>query len=355
MRWYALLSLFSGTQITFLIGIAVIAVIVAVYLTYMEKKVKEKAKIHEEVNALPIKNLEEIKNSDKSPEEKLKLLNKESKQIFQNRFNLESSKTYSELSTEFEKLKKWDLAEFCKRMNSLHYKESNVTQEKITESINSLIKIINQKLIENMNEDLLNESKKPNPSKIGKLEKITFNKLKYLEKIINNKGLINKQNKRLEKTINKIDPEKIVPFSMKKLSKDKQKKIIEISEKIEKADKILERIKKNKKVINISNQSKTKEEFFSKLIKNNRKSYIKLLDAHKLLEKAIEDIKNLIKEFYTNESEEEKKKIKRIFRDWKKEKIRIMKSTEDPLKNNLSEKNMVKKHFIKLKAIMSSI
>ena len=172
----------------------VIAVIsIAIALTIVEKRLKEKRLIQEKEENSNILEIKKLRKSTKPVREKLVLLNKLSKELFKEEFGIDSRTTFSELSEESKKFPT-KVSGFSKEMASTYYQEETLTEEKLNYLIDSLLKIKSP------------DEKKEKVVKAKSIRKvkrrrtpIVKTKKKSLVKIPNKKVIKKKPKKRVEK------------------------------------------------------------------------------------------------------------------------------------------------------------
>ncbi len=92
-----------------------------------------------------IEDLEIEKHTHKSLDDKILILNKISKQFFNEVFGFSENDNFDYLLREFKKLKQKKCSDFCNEMIRLHYSKTDLTREKVNFLMNNLIKLINSK------------------------------------------------------------------------------------------------------------------------------------------------------------------------------------------------------------------
>lgn len=89
--------------------------------------------------------IEKLKISKETPEEKFNILNELTKDFFKQYFKLKSNLTYLELSKNFHKKNKEDFSDFCKSMSDLDYSNKKTDKSQVDKLI-----IFFERLIENV-------------------------------------------------------------------------------------------------------------------------------------------------------------------------------------------------------------
>lgn len=144
MRWYLANSLMYDSKIIILISLIVTAILFSGLLIFFERKTKKKTAIKEKSNKLKSeidKLKDEISNS-KEYTTKLSIMDKYAKELFNKNFELSTKKGYSSLIQFFDEKRLPDYADFCRSMFLLYYSTDNVSDGKIIEARDLLIKLI---------------------------------------------------------------------------------------------------------------------------------------------------------------------------------------------------------------------
>lgn len=211
------LDLILDTKVFFLLIFTLIALIVAITLTFIEKKPKKETQTQENKIQYEDKILKIIK-SQKHNQEKLAEINSLAKEFFINNLKLKQ-KEYDELNKEFEKLNKPELVKFSKIMIEVYYSGKLITTHEIEQLA-----------------ELLILATKPQKQKITKTT--LFNKIKKFisgEEKQENSSIqtIHKKDQNLVYTALIPETQKLQSPQLKKLNKEDIKKI---EKKLEKKD-----------------------------------------------------------------------------------------------------------------------
>ncbi len=91
-----------------------------------------------------LQEIEKLKISKETPEEKFNILNELAKDFFEQYFKLKSNLTYLQLSENFHKKNKEDFSDFCKSMSDLNYSNKKTNKSQVDKLI-----IFFERLIEN--------------------------------------------------------------------------------------------------------------------------------------------------------------------------------------------------------------
>jgi hypothetical protein len=123
MRWSEVGLFLSDGRIRIVLALVVAAVLIAIFLTYLEirvKKGREKKKVNASKNYF-IEKLQRRIRSGKTTREKIDYLGHVSKSYFHNKFNSPEIADFSELVEFFQKKKQNDISVFCKSMFDAYY------------------------------------------------------------------------------------------------------------------------------------------------------------------------------------------------------------------------------------------
>ena len=91
-----------------------------------------------------LQEIEKLKISKETPEEKFNILNELAKDFFEQYFKLKSNLTYLQLSENFHEKNKEDFSDFCKSMSDLDYSNKKTNKSQVDKLI-----IFFERLIEN--------------------------------------------------------------------------------------------------------------------------------------------------------------------------------------------------------------
>ena len=218
MGWYNILALILSSQTSLLIGIVLLAIIIALILTLFEKKIKKQPETKTHINAnfpgdIRIKKIRIINHLKKTPKEKLDAISGITKEIIKEYLASAQREEYPILTEKLKKIKELELAELSEKMTHAYYFPENISNEKLNELSSELIRIINNKNMEKFKKGI----KAPGIiSKIINAFKAEFKTEK-------------KQKKEIKRKIKLHHKKKIIKISRKN---KKQKKRIKISKRI---------------------------------------------------------------------------------------------------------------------------
>lgn len=213
---------FLGTKIVFLIVFLLVLIVFAIILfvihNRLNKKVIIKEKKYQEQGML-VKQIQDLKTSQKSPEFLLSSINFIARDFFKDTFWINKALDYSEIRDIFQKKNKSHIAYFCSLMLEVLYSGSNVKREEINRLILSLENIIKEERpdllqiaqtiqLSNLN-DL--ENKKELPFRIPKI---------YSEEVI--KQLSSLDEEQIEKAYKEIQRGYTQAYEIAENNKDKE-------------------------------------------------------------------------------------------------------------------------------------
>jgi hypothetical protein len=213
MGWEGIISLaVMGSRVKLLFLFIFFAILFAAILILIEFRVKTKASKKEEEKGRDdfSRKILRYKKIDKSPREKLDLLDKAAKEYFKEKFELGPNKDYAALIDFFKESKFDEFTTFSKAMFSAYYGSEEIKSEKVLNAIDLFVKATHKKNIIEKREE-----------KIGVMDRLE----KFIEK--RREAVISKRlKKKAKKTEKKLQKKKT---SVEKRVGKKERKRLRIS------------------------------------------------------------------------------------------------------------------------------
>lgn len=208
-----------------LILFAIFAVMIAAILTLVELRLKKKVVVVEKEISYS-KKLKQLNETNKNPSQKLLETREISREFFAEKLKIDSKMGYSSLKKEFEKRNLKQFALFCEQMINAYYSDEAVTQNKVTDIVNSLIAGIDAFQKQTTQKELPKENKFNFLSDSKELVLKTSPK-KQLESevIVRTPAITPPKTIALPVSIPKIRPQKIEEAFNKLISKENPKEI----------------------------------------------------------------------------------------------------------------------------------
>jgi hypothetical protein len=166
MGWESIISLaVMGSRVKLLFLFVFFAILFAAILIFIEFRVKTKTTKKEEEKGKGdfSKKILRYKKVDKTPREKLDLLDKAAKEYFKEKFELGPNKDYAALIDFFKESKLDEFVTFSKAMFSTYYGSEEIRGEKVLNVIDLFVKATHKKNI--------TEKAKEKTGVMGRLEK----------------------------------------------------------------------------------------------------------------------------------------------------------------------------------------
>ncbi|MDO8517284.1 MAG: hypothetical protein Q7S33_04105 [Nanoarchaeota archaeon] len=221
-----------------LIAIIALMIILIGSLYLIERKVKKEVKtIKKSEELFYINQLKALGKAKRGYAEKLNYINKISKRIFNEAFNLDEKLSYVELRDEFSKRKERKISIFCELMVETIYSDKEISDEKIRAIILRLIEILEtinkkKKLSEQLNK--IAELKPVNKTKTIEEElKDIENESKTQEEAEKNKEVVEQESRSAEELFEDLDeykpelnPEPIKPLLEKENFEEEEEEAI---------------------------------------------------------------------------------------------------------------------------------
>ena len=136
-----ILGVLSSPIQIMIISVGIILILLEI-LKVKKSTLKKELKSQKSSRDLYIKELVKIEKSDKTPKEKLDLLNDISKKIFKEKYDLDEKLTYSDLAKTFLEKEQEQLSTFSNQMSTFYYSGKKLDNDKIDELTEYLMKII---------------------------------------------------------------------------------------------------------------------------------------------------------------------------------------------------------------------
>jgi len=166
----------SDIRIQIVLALVVFAVLMAAFLTYLEFRVKKKRE-KKKINVTKEYFIEKIQKhirSGKNPREKLDYIDNVSKAYFHKTFKSSVSADFAELTEFFKKIKRPDVAMFCKSMFDAYY---------LSEEVNdALVRSLAENFTEIFRSVEIRKVKQEEHSFLDKIEGLIFSEEKELSK-----------------------------------------------------------------------------------------------------------------------------------------------------------------------------
>jgi len=236
MGWESITYLLNLKGIIIIASITLLLLIIIFILYSIERKLKKKLKSDKNRNNFYKNKIKGLNRLKSNPEQFLNAINNLTKDFFKEAFNLSDSLEYSELISEFRKLRKKECISFCNLMIETSYSGEKIENRKLSILSSLLEKIMDKNKIIPKEEGKEQEenNKEDKGIKEVKEEKIDLTKKPILKKEI--------IKEKIEKK--KIRKEKRVKKKREKSEKRIQKKI-KIERKVKKRQRGLKKEKKN--------------------------------------------------------------------------------------------------------------
>ena len=162
MGWNNILEQILDSPTYLLIGIVLLAIILALILALFERKMKKDPKMKSRIGlTLPedprIKRIRMINHTNKTPKEKLDSISEIVKEVIKEYLASAQREEYPLLIDELKKIKELELAELSEEMMHVYYFPEKIDNEKLNELSSELIRIIRNKDMAKLRKQLENQ------------------------------------------------------------------------------------------------------------------------------------------------------------------------------------------------------
>ncbi|MFW5846716.1 MAG: hypothetical protein ACOCUU_01015 [Nanoarchaeota archaeon] len=373
--------LFENFLVKSLLVLIGIAIIFAIIIYSIEKKLKKKIDIvKNDKNKIYIMSANNTKKQ--KPEKAINQLLSLSKSFFRNKFNLKDSLTLTEISN---KIPDKEIKEFCQKLQKNKYSGEKIKEKDLEELIEKFKEIVRKNKItleemgskeikiEGVTKEQENKAKKEIEEALSKkpftrIMNPIKNKIKKTkEKKEENNKIKNEE--LIDNEINKFEnnnlPDKKIKKGKRKKEKGKfetYKPNIELKSKIKKNIKeYKEKIKKefeetysDKNILRLTKKD-ISQNGIKDFIDKNPKEYEKIKKLDITFKEVYKNLENTLNEIYENSELDTRIKIKILLRKWALKQNNNLQNIENPYKQQLISSRIFLKYLSKIEEIVSSL
>jgi len=345
-----------------LIIIVNIVIIAAIILTLFEAKLRRKAESTENSQEkVYTEDLNLLKKSNQTPEAKLYALNGVAKSFFQTTYNLNSNKTYSELSKDFKKLGNKKAIKFSEKMLISYYTKEKLSEKETIPLIDQLVFLIEESIKKPVRK--LPEEQSQITKTLEKIKSIFDNKkeqgIEYNESPSSKKD---KSNEQITKTdLNKnseIQKEKSVKTSHELLKEKRKERLLQklksISQNQIKINELIQEVYDSNGIQLIEKNPNSESELYE-VFQENPKVYRKFQEISELIQKNNKTFSSLFNHVYAYSQKPEKKLLNNLIENWKREQETNLTKYKNPLKMQIKESELMYKYFMELNSITKNL